>query len=122
MASLVVPSAEAARPPTAGAAAREMAGFSYDILLPYLRGRTAGSPLHDGIRAEKLFASLRSGMPPAARPAMERLRKMALVRRQGALQSRIHFWLHNWRLLHLPLSVAMTMLMVLHAVRALKYW
>ena len=29
---------------------------------------------------------------------------------------------HNWLLLHLPLSVAMTALMVLHAVRALKFW
>jgi hypothetical protein len=31
-------------------------------------------------------------------------------------------WLHNWVLIHLPLSVALTVLLAAHAVTALKYW
>ena len=44
------------------------------------------------------------------------------VRRQWDAVAVYQFWLHNWLLIHLPLSVGMTALMVVHAVRASKYW
>jgi hypothetical protein len=43
-------------------------------------------------------------------------------RRQLILQSKIHFWLHNWLWVHLPLSVALIVLMFVHIFVALKYW
>jgi len=36
-------------------------------------------------------------------------------------QERIHRWLHIWLLLHIPLSVALLVLGVLHIVTALYY-
>jgi hypothetical protein len=36
-------------------------------------------------------------------------------------QARIHFWLHNWLWIHLPLSIALIVLMFVHVFFALKY-
>ena len=93
-----------------------------DTVRLYFRGGRTGSPLRSPSRAENLFALYQKLLPPTAQPALARLRRLVGVRRQWVIQSRIQFWLHNWLLVHLPLSVAMTILMVLHAVRALKYW
>ena len=34
----------------------------------------------------------------------------------------MHRWLHNWLIIHLPLSVALVILMFVHVWVALKYW
>lgn len=120
MLSALPPPAVASRPLTGGAG-DALIGFRDAILLPFFRGRTH-SPLRDRARADNLFVSLEKALPVTSLPAIARLKRMVAVRRQWNLQARIHFWLNNWLLVHLPLSVAMTMLMVLHAVRALKYW
>ena len=80
------------------------------------------SPLASRTEADQRFSRLRDGVPEIARPALDRLRELADLRRQWDGQARVQFWLHNWVVVHVPLSVAMTILMVLHAVRALKYW
>jgi hypothetical protein len=50
------------------------------------------------------------------------LEELADRRRGWDAQARVQWWLHNWLLVHLPASAAMTMLMTVHAVKALKYW
>jgi hypothetical protein len=121
---VTVPAESAATgPPVAGAPARELVAFRDDVLLPYLRsGERSRSPLASRTEADQRFAHLRAGTPEVARPALDRLRDLAELRRQWDAQARLQFWLHNWLALHLPLSAAMTVLMVLHAARALKYW
>jgi hypothetical protein len=42
-------------------------------------------------------------------------------RRQHRLQKRLHWALHGWLLLHVPCSMAMVILIPLHAVLALRY-
>jgi len=42
-------------------------------------------------------------------------------RRQLVDQERAHFWLHSWLLLHVPLSAALLVLGVAHAVWSLYY-
>jgi hypothetical protein len=119
----VPPEAESAEPVVAGPPAAELVAFRDGLLLPYLTGgRPTGSPLALRAEAEQRFDRLRVAVPEAAGPAVERLRELADFRRQWDAQARLHAWLHNWLLVHLPLSVAMTLLMVVHAVRALKYW
>ena len=68
------------------------------------------------------FARLRSVIPLPAHPVLARLEALCDLRRQWDALARLNVWLHGWTLLHLPLSVAMTGLMLVHAVRALKYW
>jgi hypothetical protein len=97
--------------------------FHDRILLPYLRGgKRTGSPLASKSEAELRIARLREMLPVGAHQAIGQLRELADLRRQWDSQARLNFWLHNWLLIHLPLSVAMTGLMILHAIRALKYW
>ncbi len=121
MLSVLPPPAGVGRP-LSGNATDGLIGFREETLMPFFHGRTAGSPLRRETRADNLFASIQKSLPAVAHPPLAQLKRMAAVRRQWILQARIQFWLHNWLLVHLPLSVAMTMLMVLHAVRALKYW
>lgn len=116
----VPPEAEYAEPVVVGAPADELVAFRDRVLLPYLRG--ADSPLASRAEAEQRFDRLRAAVPAVAGAAVGRLCELAELRRQWDAQARLHVWLHNWLLIHLPLSVAMTGLMILHAVRALKYW
>lgn len=119
----VPPEAESAEPVVAGGPAAELVRFRDRLLVPYLReGGRGRSPLASRAESEQRFEQLRAAVPDVAAPAVARLRELADLRRQWDAQARLHVWLHNWLLIHLPLSVAMTLLMVLHAVRALKYW
>jgi hypothetical protein len=119
----VPPEAESATPLISGPLAAELVAFRDDVLLPYLKdGDNSRSPLTTPTDAEQRFGRLREAVPEEARHTLDRLQELADLRRRWDAQSRIHFWLHNWLLLHLPLSVAMTSLMILHAIRALKYW
>ena len=123
---LATPHAEGAgkaAAPLARAAATELLAFRDGQLIPYLeRGRRSRSALAGRSAAERRFARLRSLLPAGAGPAVRRLEHLCDLRRQWDALGRLHVWLHNWQLVHLPLSVAMTVLMVAHAFRALKYW
>jgi hypothetical protein len=119
----VRPEEESAEPVISGLLAAELVAFRDDVLVPYLQaGARSRSPLAAASDAELRFARLREAVPPAARQTLDRLQELTDLRRRWDEQGRLHFWLHNWLLLHLPLSVAMSSLMVLHAVRALKFW
>lgn len=110
-------------PAVIGAAAEELRLFRDKVLVPFLRGdRSRRSPLHSRNDADRQFAMLRDSLPEPALPAINRLEELADLRRQWDYQSRLNGWLHGWLVLHLPLSVAMTGFMLIHAVRALKYW
>lgn len=114
---------ERAGPLVAGASARALTDFRDGVLVPYLRaGRRSGSPLASPAASGRAFDRLRAELPAAARPAVDRLEGLAEVRRQWDALRRLNAWLHNWLAVHLPLAVAMTGLMLVHAVRALKYW
>ncbi len=119
----VRPEDEAAEPVVGGFLAVELKAFRDDVLLPYLQdGAQSNSALAAPAESELRFARLREAVPAGARATLDRLQELTALRRRWDTQARLHFWLHNWLLLHLPLSVAMASLMVLHAVRALKFW
>lgn len=100
-----------------------LAAFHDTALAPYLeRGRYSGSALKARGEADRQFARLRGSLPEAARPVLDRMESLADLRRQWDTQLRIAWWLHNWLIVHLPASVAMTAFMCVHAVVALKYW
>jgi hypothetical protein len=89
---------------------------------PYLSGgRRSGSVLYSASRAANAFADL-ADRQPEARAVIRRLQEMCDRRRQYESQRQIHWWLHNWLLVHLPLSVALSVLLAVHVVTAMKYW
>ena len=77
------------------------------------------SRLQDRHQSEALFGQVRSMVPARLHPTLARLTDICEERRQMADQIRLHHWLHGWLFIHLPLSVALLVLTILHIVMAL---
>lgn len=85
-------------------------------------GQLARSPLENSARALSMFNSLRMKLPPRAHEVVAVLEDLCNQRRQIISQAKIQFWLYNWLWVHLPLSVALIVLMVVHIYVSMKYW
>ena len=96
--------------------------FYHATLEPFLRhGRQQHSPLGQPTQAAMLFRSLRINLDKAAHESVDALEELCDQRRQFDHQERLYFWLHCWLWVHLPLSVALVILMFVHIFQALKY-
>jgi hypothetical protein len=93
------------------------------VIRPYLlAGRRSGSALANELQADSFFAGLKGKLPAPAHGAVDQLDGLCDQRRQLDLQVRLHAWLHGWLWVHLPLSVALVLLLFVHIFVALKYW
>jgi hypothetical protein len=97
--------------------------FTDAMLEPYLRTGTGGSSvLCSATESTRVFARLRASLPNDAEPSVLKLERLAELRRSWDRQVRLNRWLHNWLLIHLPISLLMTLLMFVHAYLAMKPW
>jgi hypothetical protein len=71
--------------------------------------------------AAALFRHLRTLVPPALHEMLQELEAICDERRQLAEQKRLHHWLHGWLLVHAPLSMALLLLALVHAVISIRY-
>ncbi len=80
------------------------------------------SPFADPLGAETRFGRVRTvpGIDPAL-DALARLELLCRERRSLGEQERMHAWLHYWLLAHVPITLALLILGVAHAVLAV-YW
>jgi hypothetical protein len=89
---------------------------------PFIRmGNRSHSLLSDAAKASNYFRELRTVLEPQAHGAVDVLESYCDQRRQFDRQQRLHRWLHGWMLVHLPLSVLLIGLMLVHIYTALKY-
>jgi hypothetical protein len=89
---------------------------------PFLEtGACAGGLLGSRQRNGWYFEDLRLRVAPELRTLVGQLEELCERRRQLNLQRRIHFWLHNWLWFHLPLSIALVILLVVHVIFALRF-
>jgi hypothetical protein len=96
--------------------------FYFEEMRPHLeRPKQRGERLGDATKGGSAFARLRTLLPYAAHPALCDLEDIWDEARQLARQEQLHHWLHGWLLLHIPLSLALILLGVVHAVMALRY-
>lgn len=96
--------------------------FFNSEMLPFLRDpRAPGSRLADDTRAIGAFTKLRMLVPSAAHPVIANLENLCEEERQLTRQARLHKVLHVWLLVHIPLSLALLLLSVFHAIIALRY-
>jgi hypothetical protein len=103
--------------------AEPLRDYFNETIHPYLaKGKADGSPLQHRLHAATIFDDMRTKLVPEAHEALDTLEDLCTQRRQLDRQQRLHFWLHNWLLIHLPLSVALVVLMFVHIWYALKYW
>lgn len=89
---------------------------------PFLayRSRARGALASD-VDAGGVFAAVGAGLPEEMRPALDRLMLLCDKRRQLSTQERIHRWLHGWSLVHVPLSLALLGLGIVHTIVSLYY-
>ncbi|MBI4866140.1 MAG: hypothetical protein HY816_04235 [Candidatus Wallbacteria bacterium] len=72
-------------------------------------------------RSKALFAHLRKLIPPELQDAAGRLEEICTERYALETQVRLHHWLHGWLFVHAPLSAALILLTVVHALMSFKY-
>jgi hypothetical protein len=80
-----------------------------------------GQRLGDAVTARAAFAGLRTLLPEAGHATVDDLEGICEEARQLRQQERLHHWLHDWLLVHIPLSLALILLGAIHAVMALRY-
>jgi hypothetical protein len=96
--------------------------FYIQEMRPYLENpKRRGQRLGDAQKAAGAFAGLRTLLPAAGHVALDDLSDICDEARQLRRQERLHHWLHDWLLLHIPLSLALILLGAVHAVMALRY-
>ena len=72
-------------------------------------------------RSRSTFEGLRMLLPLGLQYAAKRLEQVCDEERQLRRQSLLHHWLHGWLMLHIPLSFALLLLGVVHAITALRH-
>lgn len=87
---------------------------------PYLMGQIRSATLASPDRAEQRFEALRKFAPEAEQRVNE-LEELCTLRRQLDGQARLQWWLHSWIWFHLPASVILVGLLVVHIYTALRY-
>ncbi|MBM3813156.1 MAG: hypothetical protein FJW20_16150 [Acidimicrobiia bacterium] len=74
-----------------------------------------------GDKVAAYFNHLRTIMPIPAHEVLGDVQSICEERRQLALQATMHRWLHGWLYVHVPLSMGLLVLTLVHAVMSLKY-
>ncbi|HEV3122253.1 MAG TPA: hypothetical protein VGY53_10130 [Isosphaeraceae bacterium] len=110
-------------PPAPVPGSEPLRHFYHSTIAPYLSsGARSRSPLRYASRSATLFAELRTRLDPAAHETVSALEGLCEQRRQLDHEARLHFWLHNWLWVHLPVSAALLVLLFVHAWYAVMYW
>ena len=116
----------AAPPPAAAAVAPPENAALKEIYISAIRPYLAldlprDGRLATGTAAAELFQHLRLTVPPGLHSRIEELEVICEERRQLAQQKRLHHWLHGWLMVHVPLSMALLLLAIAHAVMSIRY-
>jgi len=89
---------------------------------PYLRGaRRNPETLADDETASLLFRLERESTPLGLQETLDQWERICADGRRLYAQRRVHRWLHGWLIAHVPLSVALVVLVLVHAVMAVRY-
>ncbi len=107
---------------TAEDSAAPLADFYRREMRPFLDSRGKKHQLlSNSDRSRSTFEGLRMLLPLGLQDAAKRLEQICEEERQLRRQSLLHHWLHGWLMLHIPLSFALLLLGVVHAITALRY-
>ena len=107
---------------TAEESAAPVVDFYRREMRPFLESRGARHPLLSSPdRSRSTFEGLRMLLPLGLQDPAKKLEQICEEERQLRRQSLLHHWLHGWLMLHIPLSFALLLLGVVHAITALRY-
>ena len=88
---------------------------------PFVQGPSTSHALADRAHAALMFEKVRALVPAIYHPAIADLENLCEEERQLMQQARLHGILHAWQLVHVPLSIALLLMAVVHVVVALRY-
>ncbi len=101
--------------------ASELKAFYLDEVRPFLSNRIRrSSRLTTPFQANQMFSQIRADLPAELHGILNQLAGRCEERRQFEIQRRIHRWLHYWLMLHIPFSIALVVLFLVHIVVALR--
>jgi len=93
--------------------------FIDEEALPYLK---ALSERHSTLRSRQAsdsqFRLLKLQVPPNVQPLVGQLQDICDEKRRLDLQTRLHYWLHGWLIVHAPASLLLVVLTIVHAIVA----
>ena len=96
--------------------------FFANEVLPYLKeAKPRGLKLASREWTHEQFENFRREFPEASWEPLTALEEICDEKRQLDHQKRLHKVLHGWLLVHLPISAALIVLALIHAVGALRY-
>jgi hypothetical protein len=96
--------------------------FYVDSIRPFLAADApVQCPLMNQSRAATIFSQAQQSIPTAARDVLKQLASICDERRDLDRQARLHRWLHLWLFVHVPLSMSLLVLGVVHAIMSVYY-
>ncbi len=109
--------------PSATAAEQEaLRRFYLDVALPFLRAPGAArSPLAAAADAALVFDAEAAAIGATLRGPLDDLAACCQAARGAHRELRTQRWMHGWLLVHVPLSMALLVLIAAHAALALRY-
>ena len=88
---------------------------------PFVNAPSPEHALAHDTQAALRFEKLRAVIPASFHAAIADLENICEEERQLMRQSRMHGILHSWQLVHVPISIALLVLSIVHVIVALRY-
>ena len=79
------------------------------------------SSLLNATQAEGIFATIREGIPRTMVPVAVELEAICNERRQLISQNKLQWIMHGWTLIHIPLSLSLLILTLVHVIMSLYF-
>lgn len=98
----------------------ELRQFYVALVRPFLVADGRAGRLANPNDAKREFARMRDILPVELHDSLAALEVRCDEHRQYSQLERIHHWLHYWLILHIPFSIALLVLFVVHVVVALR--
>ena len=95
--------------------------FYRQDLRPFLERHGVAHPLSDPAKSAARFEKVKALVPASFHAALIDLENICEEERQLRRQSRMHVTLHGWQLVHVPLSIGLLVLAIVHIVMALRF-
>lgn len=99
---------------------KELREFYLGEVRPYLGGDPRRGRLSVARESNRAFSQMRGTLSVELHESLAALQARCDEHRQFAEQERIHHWMHYWLALHIPLSMVLYVLMIVHIVMALR--
>ena len=98
----------------------ELRSFYLTTARPYLVGSGRQGRLSEETEATRVFTQMRGALPVELHDTLQTLQVYCEEHRQFSELDRLHRWLHTWLALHIPFSIGLFVLFVVHVVVALR--